>query len=66
MSCVRLVAAGSTTSDLQDMTVEGTTYDPSGGHIVGYTGLTRNLEVGCRCSLLWQCVFVCHTACTRL
>eukprot|EP00891_Asterochloris_glomerata_P005322 jgi/Astpho2/5322/fgenesh1_pm.00075_%23_6_t len=44
MSCVRLVAAGSTTSDLQDMTVEGTTYDPSSGHIVGYTGLTRNLE----------------------
>ena len=50
MSCVRLVTAGSTTSNLQDMTVEGTTYDPSGGQIVGYTGLTRNLEVGFGCS----------------
>ena len=62
MSCVRLVAAGSTVSDLQDMTVEGTTYDPSGGQIVGYRGLTRNLEVGFGCSLPWQCVCVHHHA----
>ena len=59
MSCVRLVAAGSTVSDLQDMTVEGTTYDPSGGQIVGYTGLTRNLEVGFGSSLLLDCVSHC-------
>ena len=62
MSCVRLVTAGSTTSNLQDMTVEGTTYDPSGGQIVGYTGLTRNLEVGFGCSWLWQSVCKRHNA----
>ncbi|KAK9855774.1 hypothetical protein WJX84_009444, partial [Apatococcus fuscideae] len=45
MSAVKLVTLGSSTKDLQEWVVEGTTYDPAKGHVRGLEQLQKNMEV---------------------
>lgn len=52
MSCVRLVALGDKPGDMVEWTVQGTTFNPTAGGIVGLRGVTRNLEVKRDVSLL--------------
>ncbi|DBA90070.1 TPA: hypothetical protein ACH3X2_004332 [Trebouxia sp. C0005] len=44
MSCVRLIGMGQSADDLRELTVEGTTFDPTTGGVSGLTSLDRNLE----------------------
>ena len=45
---MRSLNAGSALSDLREFVVEGTSFNPAAGGIVGRTSLTKNLEVGHR------------------
>ena len=36
--------AGTSVTDLNEYVVEGTTYNPDAGSVLGLAGLTRNLE----------------------
>ena len=42
---MRSLNAGSSLSDLREFVVEGTSFNPAAGGIVGRTSLTKNLEV---------------------
>lgn len=44
MSAVRLVAFGDSASDFKQYTVEGSTFDPDAGSVIGLSKLDKNLE----------------------
>ncbi|KAL3130923.1 Calcium-transporting ATPase, endoplasmic reticulum-type [Trebouxia sp. C0009 RCD-2024] len=44
MSCVKLIGIDESGEDLRELTVEGTTFDPTIGHVHGLSHLDRNLE----------------------
>ncbi|KAK9917696.1 hypothetical protein WJX75_007286 [Coccomyxa subellipsoidea] len=44
MSVVQLIATGSSESDMRHIAVEGTSFNPSAGGVVGVKSLDRNLE----------------------
>ncbi len=45
MSAVQLVAFGGSASELRELAVEGSTYNPDAGCVLGLTNLDKNLEV---------------------
>ena len=64
ISLYDLLHAGQNGEDLRELTVEGTTFDPTTGGVGSLTSLDRNLEVGLRhCSLFHDVWFLLPRPC---
>ena len=63
MSATTLVALGGSLAEVREFVVEGSTYDPDGGSVVGLTKLDKNLEVGASWGQAW--LWRGSSSCTR-